>query len=127
MAYISFIITHIFYKLHFFHDLDHVWAASMYCIYTCLSDLWVLIHVLAVLLLFLYGLESQMFHFIDSKVCFSEHESSQRKMKEQEDEMSRRRTLKSLQAANLFASPIMNHLLAPPTPGYQITTTVKKY
>jgi hypothetical protein len=45
------------YKLHFFHDLDHLWAASMYCIYTCLFDLWVLIRVLAVLLLFLCGLE----------------------------------------------------------------------
>ncbi len=54
--------THI-YKLHFFHDLDHLWAASMYWIYTCLSDLWVLSHVFAVLLLFLCGLESHMFHF----------------------------------------------------------------
>ncbi len=66
--YFSHHYTHI-YKLHFFHDLDHLWAASMYCIYTCLSDLWVLIHVLAVLLLFLCGLESHMFHFSDLPVC----------------------------------------------------------
>ncbi len=39
------------YKLQFFHDIDHLWAASMYCIYTCLSDLWVLIFIVVVLLL----------------------------------------------------------------------------
>ncbi len=33
------------YKSQFFHDIDHLWAASMYCIYTCLSDLWVLIFI----------------------------------------------------------------------------------
>jgi hypothetical protein len=58
----SVIIIHTYLQITFlFHDLDHLWAASMYCIYTCLSDLWVLIHVLAVLLLFLCGLESICF------------------------------------------------------------------
>ena len=52
----------------------------------------------------------------------SEHESSQRRMKEEEAEISRRRTHKSLQAENLLFSP--HQLLAPPSPAYQISTTV---
>ncbi len=44
MAYISIIITHVT-NYNLFQDIDHLWAASMYCIYTCLSDSWVLIFI----------------------------------------------------------------------------------
>jgi hypothetical protein len=64
MAYISVIITHTYYKLHFFHDKDRLWAASMYYINTCLSDLCLLIHGCCTTF-FLCGLVSHMVHFSD--------------------------------------------------------------
>jgi hypothetical protein len=63
MAYIS-LSLHIHYKLHFFHDIDLLWAASMFCINTCLSDLWVLNHGCCTSVL-LCGPESHMVYFSD--------------------------------------------------------------
>ena len=39
MVYISVIITHKL-QITFLHDVDLLWAAFVYCINTCLSDLW---------------------------------------------------------------------------------------
>ena len=64
MVYISFINTHITN-----YNLSHVgplWAASMYCVYTCLSDLWVLFMLV---LLVQCLLESQMVHFSCLQAC----------------------------------------------------------
>ena len=38
--YISVIIAHLL-QITFFHGVDLLWAAFMYCIDTCISDLWV--------------------------------------------------------------------------------------
>ena len=59
---ISVIITHIFFTDYFFHDIDLLWAAFMYCIISCLSKLWVLLHGCCTSV-FLSGPESHMFHF----------------------------------------------------------------
>jgi hypothetical protein len=67
--YFSYQCTHITNYI-FLHDLDHLWAASMYCIYTCLSYLWVLIHVLVCTSVFLCGLESHVVHFWWSSSLF---------------------------------------------------------
>jgi hypothetical protein len=45
-----------------YHDIDHLWAAFVYCINTCLSDLWVLIFI-CWLYFCLCDLESQVVHF----------------------------------------------------------------
>ena len=56
--YISVIITHTL-QITFLHDIDLLWAAFMYCINTCLSDLWVLLHGCCTSVFFVV-----MFHFL---------------------------------------------------------------